>query len=192
VGRSSLDKLLDGFVKVRFLRQQKGKRNVPVTVTGLSTTAMTLLKAIDPNEPIKIQNRLSYCHQIMIARQFGERFSLQLSPTYTHYNLVDSRRLLNDIFTIGAATKFQLTKSVAFKAEYFYNLPNQLDADKKNSLALGFDFDTGSHVFQLHFSNAGGLVEPAFVGGTTGDWLKGDIHFGFTIARVFRLKGRRY
>lgn len=192
VGRSSLDKMFDGFVKIRFLQQQKGDKNIPVTITGISTMAYNSLKNFNELEPLVWQNRLSYCHQIMIARQFNQRLSLQIAPSLCHYNLVDTRDLANDVFSIGIAGKYQIFKAMAFKFEYIYTLNNQLDETKTNSLALGFDFDTGSHVFQTHLSNSGGLIESAFIGNTTGSWIEGDIHLGFTISRVFRIKGRRY
>lgn len=191
IGRSSQDKILDGFVKVRFLQQQTGRKNIPVTITGLSMATYSLLRAF-PDKPLTFENRLNYSYQLMIARQFSERFSLQLTPILTHFNLVETRDLKNDVITIGLGSKFQVTKSIAVKAEYFYSLPDQLAANRKNSLSLGLDFNTGSHVFQLHFSNSGGLIESSFIGDTTGDWTKGDIHLGFTISRIFRLKGRRY
>lgn len=191
IGRSSQGKILDGFVKARLLRQQTGKKNIPVTVTGISMATYSLLREL-PSKPLVWSNRLNYSTQIMVARQFNERFSLQVTPILTHFNLVETRDLNNDIFTIGFGSKFQMTKSIALKAEYFYSLPDQLPDDKMNSFSLGLDFDTGSHVFQLHFSNSGGLVESAFIGDTTGDWGEGDIHLGFTISRIFRLKGRRY
>lgn len=192
VGRSSLDKQADALLKIRFLRQKKGASNFPVSISGLATTGLILLKANNPLEPILWRHRLSFNYQLLVARQFGERFSVQVMPMVTHYNLIDSKTFSNDVVSIGAAGKYQISKAVAFKAEYYYSLPNQLADNRTNSLAIGFDLDTGSHVFQLHFSNSGGLVEPAFVGNTTGQWLKGDIHFGFTISRVFKLKGRRY
>jgi len=192
VGRSSLDKVADGFLKFRLLRQQTGAKNIPISASALVTMGATMLRALDPAEPLVFQNRLSYTYQLILARQFNERFSLQLTPTLSHFNLVDSRVLPNDVIVIGTAAKYQLNKAIALKAEYYHALPNQLPTNRKNSLALGVDIDTGSHVFQLHLSNSGGLVEPAFIGDTTGDWLKGDIHFGFTMSRVFKLKGRRY
>ena len=192
VGRSSLDKLLDGFIKVQIVRQQSGGFTFPISIVALSTIAGTTLRAPDPNFPLLIQNRLSYTNQLLLGRQFGERYSIQLMPTHAHYNLVENRNLKNDIFSLGVATKVQLTKAIAFKAEYYYTFPGQLSENRTNSLAIGFDFDTGSHVFQTHLSNSGGLVESAFIGNTTGNWALGDIHLGFTISRVFRLKGRRY
>jgi hypothetical protein len=55
-------------------------------------------------------------------------------------------------------------------------------------LSLGFDIETGGHVFQLIFTNSLGIIEKDFIGETTGRWGKGDIHFGFNISRVFTLK----
>jgi hypothetical protein len=55
-------------------------------------------------------------------------------------------------------------------------------------LSLGFDIETGGHVFQLIFTNSLGIIEKDFIGETTGRWSKGDIHFGFNISRVFTLK----
>ena len=192
IGRSSLDKQVDAFAKFRIIRQKSGAENFPVSVTALATASAILLKSADPLQPLLFQNRLAFNYQAFIARQFNERISVQIVPTLTHYNLVDKRDYPNDVLSIGAAGKFQLTKAIALKAEYYFTPPGQLALDRTNSLAVGFDIDTGSHVFQLHFSNSGGLVEPAFIGNTTGKWSKGDIHFGFTISRVFKLKGRRY
>ncbi len=192
IGRSSIDKQADALLKVRFARQKKGAQNFPISITGLATGAAILLPSPSPEEPLLWQHRLSFNYQLLLARQFGERFSLQVAPMVTHYNLTDGKALPNDVISLGVAGKYQLTKAIAVKAEYYYILANQLTDNRTNCLAVGFDFDTGSHVFQIHFSNTGGLIEPAFIGNTTGDWLKGDIHLGFTISRVFKFKGRRY
>jgi len=53
---------------------------------------------------------------------------------------------------------------------------------------MGFDIETGEHVFQLHISNAQAMFDRAFITETTGKWNKGDIYFGFNISRNFVLK----
>ena len=53
-----------------------------------------------------------------------------------------------------------------------------------NLLSIGFDIETGGHVFQLHFTNSRTMLEHSFLT-EAGDWSKGDIHFGFNISRVF-------
>ena len=54
-----------------------------------------------------------------------------------------------------------------------------------NPLSLGFDIETGGHVFQLHFTNANGMNEKAFITGTTKSWGEGQVSFGFNLSRVF-------
>jgi hypothetical protein len=66
-------------------------------------------------------------------------------------------------------------------------LPNQISKTYNNSLSLGFDIETGGHVFQLHFTNSRGMTDPQFLTQTVGDWLKGDIRFGFNVSRVFTI-----
>ena len=56
-----------------------------------------------------------------------------------------------------------------------------------NPLSFGCDIETGGHVFQLHLSNSAAMFERAFIHETNGNWLDGDIYFGFNISRVFTL-----
>ena len=60
-----------------------------------------------------------------------------------------------------------------------------------NPLSIGIDIETGRHVFQLHFSNAVGMNERAFLSDDNGNWLNGDIHFGFNLSRVFQIKKQK-
>jgi hypothetical protein len=60
-----------------------------------------------------------------------------------------------------------------------------------NPLSIGFDIETGGHVFQLHFTNATGMNERAFMTETTSRWSDGGIRFGFNISRVFTIGGRK-
>ena len=192
-GRSSMKKEFDGFLKFRLLRQSaKGQGEMPVSISGFSSLAYTTLKASDPQQPLSFQNRLVFTYQIFIARKIGDRFSIQLMPTWLHFNLVDTKEEPNDKIVLGAAAKFQLTKNVAFTSEYYYGFPNQFLSDKENSFSIGFDLNTGSHVFQLHFTNSAGMIEKQFIGETTGVWGNGDVQFGFNMVRTFKLKGRRY
>ena len=50
---------------------------------------------------------------------------------------------------------------------------------------IGFDLETGGHVFQMLFTNAQAINEAGFLGQTSGDWSKGEIAFGFNLYRVF-------
>lgn len=185
VGRSSHEKTYDGFLKYKFLRQSSGKKNMPITAALLTTMAIKTIPFRDPDRENYFSSRLYYTYQLILGRKFSDNFSFQVSPTLVHRNLVRTITESNDVFAIAAATRIKLTKRVAINAEYIYLLPDQLADGYKNSLSIGFDIETGGHVFQLHFTNSTSMIEKGYITETVGNWWKGDIHFGFNVSRVF-------
>lgn len=187
IGRSNIGKEYDGLVKYKILRQSSGARQMPVSVSWVSGMLINSQRWPDPNRENLFSSRLSYYHQLLIARKFNETFSLQLSPTLVHRNLVPNREIPNDVFAIGMGGRVKLSNRIATTFDYFYVLPGQLP-NHRNSLSVGFDIETGGHVFQLHFTNSRGLNERQFITGQNGSWLDGDIHFGFNLSRVFTIR----
>jgi hypothetical protein len=192
IGRSSYQKLYDGSVKVKLLRQSSGRKNMPVTISYFGNIGINSLKWQDTTRTNYFSSRLTYVNQLMIARKFSDAISIQLSPTFIHRNLVETATDDNDVFALGAGGKFQLSKKISLNLDYYYVLSKQTAEDYHNSLTIGFDIETGGHVFQLFFTNSRGIVEQQFIPETTGDWLNGDIHFGFNISRSFSLKQKDY
>ena len=111
-------------------------------------------------------------------------------PTYSHRNLVTLASEPNDLIAIGIGGRQKISKRVSFNAEYYYQLPDYKLAGTTNALSVGFDIETGGHVFQLHFTNSQGMSERTFITETRGEWGKGDVYFGFNISRVFNV-GKR-
>lgn len=185
LGRSSLDKTYDGFLKYKFLRQSAGKRNMPVTAALFASMAIQTLKWQNPDRDNLFSSRLYYTYQLILGRKFSESFTLQLSPTVVHRNLVATTIENNDVFALGVAGRIKLSKRVALNAEYIYVLPDQLASEFRNSFSIGFDIETGGHVFQLHFTNSTAMIAKGYVAETLGDWSDGGVHFGFNISRVF-------
>lgn len=187
VGRSSYEKTYDGFIKYKFLRQSTGARNMPITAAVLATAAVQTLRWTDPDRENLFSSRLYYTWQLILGRKFNDNFSLQLSPTLVHRNLVRTRTEKNDVPALGIAGRYKLNKRIALNAEYIYVMPNTLAEEFKNGLSIGFDIETGGHVFQLHLTNATSMIERGFVAENTNSWGNGGIHFGFNISRVFTL-----
>lgn len=190
VGRGTYEKAYDGFVKLSLLRQSKGDRIMPVSVSWFSSLALNSLRWTTP-EKLDFWYRASYVHQLLIARKFSERFSFAVNPTYVHRNLVKTEQDPNDVLALGAGTRFKLTRRVSLNAEYYYVFSPKNDLPGRetfNSLSIGADIETGGHVFTLMLTNSLAMIEKGFVGETTGDWSNGGIHLGFNISRVFSLK----
>jgi hypothetical protein len=185
IGRSTVGKTYDGFIKYRFLRQQKGERNIPFSAVFISHMGINTLKFTDPERTNYFSSRLHYTHQLLLARKFSEGFSLQLSPSLVHKNLIDSTHRTNDIFALGLGMRQKLSIRTSVNLEYFFVVPGQLPEQQENALSIGFDIETGGHVFQLFFTNATAPFEKGFITDSFGRWLNGDVHFGFNVSRVF-------
>ena len=191
LGRTTYQKQVDGFLKYKILQQSEAK-GMPLTMTALASTMLRTDKYDEtlPYDPY-YTDRLSFAFQLMLARKFGEAFSLQLMPTLVHYNMVQKATDPNDIISLGIGGSLRLSKRTRFNVEYYYNLPDYKFEGTVNSLAFGFDIETGGHVFQLLFTNGMGVAEKPFITETTGKFTEGDIHFGFNISRVFQLGGKK-
>lgn len=187
IGRNSFEKTFDGFLKYRIVRQPMEARGMPVSVAAFASTALKTLRTGEPGGEPPLSARLSYCYQLIVARKFSPALSLQVSPTIVHRNTVAGAEIQNSIVALGGGGRVKLSKRLSLNLEYFHQFNQNGDAATENSLAIGFDIETGGHVFQLHLTNARAMIEKGFITETNGDFFDGDVHFGFNISRVFQL-----
>lgn len=190
VGRSSFEKTIDGYFKWKIIGQSRGKGSFPFTISLFGSTAWKTLNTT-PDRPNYFSNNLVYTSQLIIGGKINNRFSLQLSPTFIHRNLTLNPQEKNDVFAVGAGGRIKLTNRLSLNGEYIYLLPDQISSTFKPSLSVGFDIETGGHVFQLHATNSTSMIEKGYITETVGDWADGGIHFGFNISRVFTIKKQK-
>ncbi len=189
--RGTYQKAYDGSMKLTLFRQSKGKRVMPVSISYLADMSINTLNVNlkDTTREDKFIHRLSFSHQLLIARKINDRFSLQLTPSYVHRNQVEYDEE-NDVFALGIGGRMKVTRRLSLTAEYFA-ASHTADNDKFfNPLSIGVDLETGGHVFQLFFTNSRPMVEKGYIAETTGDFLDGGIYFGFNISRVFAFSGK--
>lgn len=203
--RSKQNEMLDGLVKYKFLSQTTDN-HIPLSLAIYADMSYTpqdasqFYSGMVSNADFKRNDlhRISYCTQLLIARKFGWRFSMQLTPTYQHRNFIianinaDNQAVeTNDLVSIGAGFRFKITKRLGIIADYYYTLSdyrkNNTANPFYNPLAIGVEIETGGHVFHINFTNASGIIENNYIPNTTDNWLKGGYKFGFNISRVFNL-----
>jgi hypothetical protein len=183
----------DGFIKVKVLRQSKGAKKMPVSLSIFGNTAIYTTKWEVPERKNYFSSRISYCMQLMIARKFGNSLSLQITPSYVHRNMVPSYKDHNDVFTLGAGGRIKISQRVSLNAEYHYLFNGQIVSEKAySSLSAGIDIETGGHVFQIFLTNSAGENEEGFLTATHGTWSKGDIFLGFNIMRIFTVFPQKF
>jgi len=190
LNRASLDKTVSGFTKFSILRQSKGAVEMPVSMSLLLGTSIVGTRWKDPTRDNLFSSRISYTTQLIFARKLNENLSLQLAPIWIHRNLVALVIDKNDQFALGIGSRYKISRRASINLEYYPILNTSWDHSTtyRNALAVGIDIETGGHVFQLMLSNTQGMIEKTFITETTGNWLKGDLHLGFNISRVFSLK----
>jgi len=187
IGRNSVDKTVDGFLRFKALRQAKA--GMPISLTAFGIMAVkTSPKDENAGYDITFQDRKSYTAQLLIARKFTPALSLQLMPSYVHKNTVDQSIEDNDQIALGVGGRIKVSRSVALTTEYYYRFNVHDNNPYYNSIGFGVDIETGGHVFQIVITNSRGLTERAFITETTGEFFDGDIHLGFNVTRIFQLK----
>jgi hypothetical protein len=196
VGRSTIEKTYDTYAKYKVVRQSN---KMPFTVTAFGSIASNTMKTgytMESGTVMRFYDNLqrqSYIGQLLLARKFSDKLSLQLMPTIIHNNLAENEYIENTQASMGFGGRYKLSNRLSVSAEYYYNLVEKKEYEEEsgqkypyhNSLAIGFDIETGGHVFQLHISNSRGMIEKHFIGQTLGAWENGDIFYGFNIARTF-------
>jgi len=184
------------WAKFRLLRQQTGKRTIPVTVDYFALAHIDASEGPSPDD--FTWNRFSFLHQLLIARKFNERFSLQLTPSLVHLNYVPfGINNTNNIFTMGLGGRYKLTHKTAVTFEYshqFNGNKNLLDESASavnyvpDLVSIGYDWDTGGHIFQFYLSSTTSSQNITQLSANTQDFTKGNFSLGFTINRSYSVK----
>jgi hypothetical protein len=186
IGRSSHEKVYDGSLKYKLLRQRE--HGMPLSASIYGIIANTTLKYED-KPYLNATYRTMFTTQLLLARKMTSRLSLQLTPAWLHFNLVPTKEDQNDVFAVGIGGRMKVSKRMSINAEYNYLPPDQLvSTDIHNSISAGLDLETGGHVFQLVFTNSVGMIAPYYLAKTEGTWGNGNIYFGFNITRIFNFK----
>lgn len=186
VGRSTLDKEFDAFLKWRIARQSTGIRSIPISILLINGITVNGMPWADPTRDNHFSSRIGYYHELIVGRKFSEGFSMQLAPILVHRNLVPLATDDNDVFALGIGGRIKLSRRIAFVTDYHLILSGLNQDIYHSPLSVGIDIETGGHVFQLHFSNAQGMNEKAFITNTIDKW--GDVRFGFNLSRMFVIK----
>lgn len=181
--RSGFQKAYEFAGKYRLVSQKKS--GSPFEIVGFNSVTINteLDKVLLPK--IEFSDRLAYVNQILISRKFNDNLSLEIVPTHFHENYVANNSQDNSQFALGLGGRYKLTKRWSFNMDYAAHLNRASNSAFKNPLSIGFDLETGGHVFQMHFTNSQAMHESGYLGNTAGSWGDGQIAFGFNLVRVF-------
>ena len=180
--RSSNQKIYELASKFRIVKQCE---RIPFSVVGYTSVLANTALSTDNLPKLEFNHRLSYVVQLLISRKFNDKLSLQFSPTFFHDNYVVNDLQDNSQYGLIFGGRYKLGKRWSFNLEYGAHMNRAKNSLYNNPLSIGFDLETGGHVFQLHFTNSQFMNANGVLGNSTGDWSDGDFYFGFNISRSF-------
>ncbi|MBI9041761.1 MAG: hypothetical protein JEY78_10250 [Lutibacter sp.] len=179
-GTTKFNRLQDFNWKVALLRQtQSGSMPISVSYYGNFT-----IDARSKENFNMIQDRYSYFNQLIIAKRFSSKVSLQIAPSVSHYNLVDPT-MQNDMVSVSFGGRFKISPQTSILVDYSQPI-TQFDANQpKPGLSIGTEFATSAHAFQIFLTNYNGLVSQKNYMYNQNDFFKGDFLIGFNITRIY-------
>ncbi len=145
-----------------------------------------------PEESYKFMHRLSYFTQLIIARKFGEKLSLQVAPSAAYFNSVpiysDTTGYKNFNLGIHAGGRYNFVGNHSIMLEYDQLLTKQDLSDEdhpKPNLALGWEINTPTHAFQLFVTNYSNIINQYNLLYNTNDLTDWEFLVGFNITVRF-------
>ncbi|HSI74800.1 MAG TPA: DUF5777 family beta-barrel protein [Lunatimonas sp.] len=182
--RQSRDKIYNMYGRYHLLKQTQDDR-MPVSVSimggaGVNTSDYRFLQEANP----KVADRTSFAAQIMVARKFTDKISVQVSPMMAYFMdanpvfLVEGNQQL--YLALGMSGKYKISGKSSLTLQWVPNLNNDL----RNNIGVGIDLEAGGHVFQLYFVTSQALNEQYLLAGGNGVPGEG-FRMGFNVNRVF-------
>ncbi len=167
--------------KYGILQQTKGG-NVPVTVSYYGVVG---IETAVPSEDLpNSSDRLSYFHQIIIARRFSSKLSIQVAPSISHYNVV-AANMSNDMISIAGGVRYKFSAQSAVILNVDQPLTKMTTNNPYPNFGFGIEVATSSHAFQFFASCFDAIVPQKNNMYNQNDPYGKGLRLGFNITRLW-------
>jgi len=194
LGASNEKMEVDGNLKYAMVKQTKDG-SMPVSITYYGNAVMDTRKQDNTTTLfVNTSDRFSFYNEIMIARKFGEKLALQISPAYSHFNnlegYLDANGNVkpiwkNDNFGIGLGGRLQVSDGMSIIANYDQPITQNPAQNPHPNISFGIDMRTSGHDFQIFIGNYSSLMPQNNMLYNQNDYRKGEFLIGFNISRLW-------
>lgn len=185
--RSSIDKFYNIYGRYLLFEQtQNNKIPLSISFSGGAGVISNPYNFLPTEERPIFQDRMAYFGQVMFARKFSKKISVQVSPMMAFFNNPKQIYLIegtqNLYLALGFSGKYKVTDRSSLTLQY---IPN-LNSDLRSNFGIGWDVEAGGHVFQMYFVTSQALNEQYLLAG--GNGVPGEeFRLGFNVNRIFAL-----
>lgn len=196
------EKGVDAYVKYRLMHQTSdNKKSLSILLLGAvdykntqyDRTIIGIAGPVTIAWGIPGKQRLSYVGQVIVGKKVNDDFSWILSPTVVVSGMNDRYDAASESFVSSGTAKTQFALGMGFRNKLSSRTSLNMEyipilngnGDFYNSFSVGFDVETGGHVFQFDFTNSVGMNESMFITRNTDRWGAAGVRLGFNLHRVF-------
>lgn len=181
IGLTRTNMALDVNAKYAIFRQTKDNK-MPVSISYFGNVLANTQAGTYKEE----LHRLSFYNELIIAKRFNSKISVQISPSFTHYNAVDTL-YKNDMFAVGVGARYKFSAQSSIMINYVQPLMSHKDS-KLNpvpGIAVIWEIATSAHAFQIFFSNYQGILPQQNIMYNQLKWGESQFLMGFNITRLW-------
>ena len=179
-GITKFDRLLDLNWKVAILRQTRSNK-MPVSVSYFGNW---VTDSRSKENFRYTSDRYSFFNTMIIARKFGQLISVQVAPSWSHYNVV-ATTMRNDMIAVAVGGRIKISDQTALMFDYTQPLTKFIKDNPHPGLSVGVEFSTSAHAFQLLVGNYNGIIPQKNIMFNQNDYFNGDVLIGFNITRLY-------
>ncbi|WP_442264642.1 DUF5777 family beta-barrel protein [Tenacibaculum sp. ZS6-P6] len=195
-GYGTYDKITDGFIKYRFLRQQKNSKKSPFSMVFYQEISSRQMKSDGIMNPFYGNNNtetnermFGFTSQLIIARKFNPKFSAQISPTFITRNKNFIQDQSKNQFALGMGARYKVGQHVSIVSEYYTVFNPVKSVDTYSPFMIGVNWELSHLLLQFHMTNTRNFAKDAFIPQTTNNFNfhDGNFHFGFNATFILHL-----
>lgn len=194
-GYTNFDKISEGYLKYRIIKQQKGSKKTPISVTLLQTLSNRKITDTNLYGKKTKTNNYAFTSQVLIARKFNPNLSLQIAPTFIHKNKNNNTNSNdpNNQFAIGFGGRHKISGHASVVSEYYYVANPLKSVETFNTFMVGVNWELSHLLLQFHITNARNFAEDTFITQTKHNFNFKDpnLNFGFNATFILHTKKKK-
>lgn len=186
LGVTKLKQYIDLNAKYSLLRQTKDW-SMPVSVSIFGNVASDNRGgSYETGFYPKSVYKYSYFSEIIIACRVSSKLSLQVTPSFSHYNAADTL-MKHDMLAIGFSGRYKITNQSSFMVNYIQQLTkhDNPNYNLKPGITIGWEIATSGHAFQIFATSFQGILPQENITFNQNDFSNRQWMIGFNITRLW-------
>ena len=194
-GVTKTKQYLDFNAKYSIVKQTKDW-SMPVSVSVFGNMAMNT-KVKDAVIPSSVgqKYRYSYFAELIIASRITPKISLQIAPSFSHFNAMDSLYSHN-MWAVSVSGRYKISPQSSLMFNYTQQLAKHKINESQNAsqpnyfklqpgVTIGWEISTSAHAFQVFASTFQGIVPQENIVFNANDPAKYQFLIGFNVTRLW-------